>query len=166
VPELTIRPTAKFIKAGAVLAAIVCVGLEILYLTQWTDSAPTWVMVFPPLILAWPAARWLRRRYTKTVIAGDLLRYEVGMASRSTRNIHLSKIQDVRVEQGIADRMFGVGDLSIETAGETSRLTLLNVDAPQQLADEIMNRAQKGAPRRKPHRLVFTAGASRPGSRW
>lgn len=143
-PELTIRPTAKFIKAGAVLAAIIFVGLEVLYLTQWTASAPHWVMVFPPLILAWPASRWLRRRYTKTVISGDRLRYEVGMASRSTRNIQLSKIQDVRVDQSLMHRMLGIGNLSIETAGEASRLVLHNVDSPQQLADEIMSRAQKG----------------------
>jgi hypothetical protein len=38
-----------------------------------------------------------------------------------------------------------VGDLSIETAGETSRLTIRSVDDPQALADDIMNRAQKGA---------------------
>ena len=144
-PEITIRPTAKFIKAGAALAAVVVVGLEVLYLTQWTGSAPHWVMVFPPLILAWPASRWLRRRYTKAVISGDRLRYEVGVAGRSTRNIQLSKIQDVRVDQSLTHRLFGVGNLSIETAGETSRLTLSNVDSPQQLADEIMSRAQKGA---------------------
>jgi membrane protein YdbS with pleckstrin-like domain len=41
--------------------------------------------------------------------------------------------------------LFGVGNLSIETAGESSRLSLLNVDKPQELADEIMNRVPKGA---------------------
>ena len=41
-------------------------------------------------------------------------------------------------------RVFNVGDLSIETAGEASRLTLANVDDPHKLADEIMNRAQTG----------------------
>ena len=143
-PEITIRPTAKFIKAGAVLAAIVVVGLDVLYLTQWTGSAPYWVMVIPLLILVWPASRWMRRRYTKAVISADRLRYEVGLASRSTRNIQLSKIQDVRVDQSLTHRLFGVGDLSIETAGEASRLTLRNIDSPQQLADEIMSRAQKG----------------------
>jgi uncharacterized membrane protein YdbT with pleckstrin-like domain len=144
VPELTIRPTAKFIKAGAILAALVFVGLEVLYLTQWSGAAPHWVMLFPPLIMLWPASRWLRRQYTKAVISGDRLRYEVGIASRSTRNIQLSKIQDVRVDQSLTHRLLDVGDLSIETAGEASRLRLPNVDSPQRLADEIMSRAQKG----------------------
>jgi len=144
VPDLIILPTAKFIKVGAVLAAIVVIGLEILYWTQWNDG-PRWVMALPPLLMLWPALRYFKRQYTKATVTGDRLRYESGMASRSTRNIQLSKIQDVRVDQGVMQRMFGVGSLSIETAGEASRLTLLNVDKPQELADEIMNRVPKGA---------------------
>jgi len=144
VPDLIILPTAKFIKVGAVLAAIVVIGLEILYWTQWNDG-PRWVMALPPLLMLWPALRYFKRQYTKATVTGDRLRYESGMASRSTRNIQLSKIQDVRVDQGVMQRMFGVGSLSIETAGESSRLTLLNVDKPQELADEIMNRVPKGA---------------------
>jgi uncharacterized membrane protein YdbT with pleckstrin-like domain len=143
VSDLTIRPTAKFIKAGAVVAAIVFVGLEVLYFTQLSDD-PAWLTALPLLVLLWPLSRWVRRRYTKAVISGDRLRYEVGMTSRTTRNIQLSKIQDVRVDQGMWQRMFDVGNLSIETAGETSRLALPNVDSPQALADEIMNRVQKG----------------------
>ena len=142
-PDLTILPTAKFIKLGAVLAAIVVVGLEVLYWTQWNDG-PRWVMALPLLFMLWPAVRYFQRQYTKATITGDRLRYESGLASRSTRNIQLSKIQDVRVDQRVMQRIFGVGNLSIETAGESSRLTLMNVDKPQELADEIMNRVPKG----------------------
>lgn len=144
-PELTIRPTMKFIKAAAVLATILFLGLEIAYLALWKDSAPAWVMIFPPLILLWPAMRALRRHYTKAVITGDRLRYEVGAAAKSTRNIQLSKLQDARVDQSFWQRVWGVGNLSIETAGEASRLTIPNVDNPQGVADEIMNRAQHGS---------------------
>jgi uncharacterized membrane protein YdbT with pleckstrin-like domain len=89
-------------------------------------------------------SRMMRRRFTKTSITGDRLRFESGMTSKTTRNIQISKIQDVRVDQRMSQRMFNVGDLSIETAGEASRLTVHNVDGPQALADEILNRAQRG----------------------
>ena len=138
--DLTIRPTLKFIRAGAILAALVVVGLWIACVAY---GAPPWVAYIAPAVLLWPALRWLRRQFTKAVISGDRLRYETGVASRSTRNIQLSKLQDVRVDQRLAQRLWNVGDLSIETAGETSRLTIANVDGPQALADEIMNRAQK-----------------------
>jgi len=108
------------------------------------QSPRHWVMAFPALVLLWPAARWLRRQATRTVVTGDRLRYETGLAAKSTRTIQLSKFQDVRVEQRLMQRVFNVGDLSIETAGEASRLTLANVDDPHKLADEIMNRSQAG----------------------
>lgn len=143
--ELTIRPTLKFIKVGASLAALVFLGLEIAYLALWRQHAGAWAMAIPPLILLWPLARWMRRQYMKVVLTSDRLRYETGVAAKVTRNIQLSKLQDVRVDQSFRQRMFDVGNLSIETAGEASRLTIPNVDSPQALADEIMNRAQRGA---------------------
>jgi len=146
VADLTIRPTTKYLKAGAALAAIACLGLEVAYLAVWSDSLPRWFMVVPPLILLWPAMRAVRRQTSKAVIEGDRLRYESGVASKTTRNIQLAKVQDVRVEQRLSQRLWKVGDISIETAGEASRLTIANVDDPQDLANEIMNRAQRGTP--------------------
>jgi uncharacterized membrane protein YdbT with pleckstrin-like domain len=58
--------------------------------------------------------------------------------SKSTRNISLPKVQDARVDQTVTQRMFGVGNLSIETAGEASRLIIRNVDRPQRVAEEIL----------------------------
>lgn len=143
--DLTIRPTLKFIKMGATLAAIVFLGLEILYVTQWSGSGAAWLMALPPLVFLWPLERWLRRQSSRATITGDHLRYETGVLSRTTRNILLPKLQDARVEQRLLQRLFGVGDLSLETAGEASRLTIPNVDDPQALASEIMNRAQAAA---------------------
>jgi uncharacterized membrane protein YdbT with pleckstrin-like domain len=126
------------------LAAMVFLALEIAYLVEWQDQAPRWVMILPPLILLWPLVRWIKRSLTKATITGERLRYESGFPAKSTRTIQLSKVQDVRVDQRMSQRMFGVGNISIETAGESSRLTLHNVDDPQGLADEILNRAQHG----------------------
>ena len=144
-PDLTIRPTLKFIKLGAVLVALVFLGLEIAYLALWRQDLGAWFMAIPPVVLVWPLSRWLRWRFTKAVITDDRLRYETGATSKSTRNIQLSKLQDARVDQGLLQRLWNIGNLSIETAGEASRLTIPNVDDPQAIADEIMNRAQKGA---------------------
>ncbi len=139
-PELTIQPTAKFVKAGAIAAGLVSVGLMVLWYLTW---GPSLLMLLPLVLLLWPGVKALERKLTRITITGDRLRYETGLTSKTTRNIQLSKIQDVRVDQGFMQRIFNIGDLSIETAGETSRLTLPSVDAPQSLADEIMNRVQK-----------------------
>jgi uncharacterized membrane protein YdbT with pleckstrin-like domain len=145
VADMTIHPTTKFVKAGAIALAAAVAGAEIAYLSSFQDSGAGWVAAALPLVLLWPALRWFRRRFTKATIAGDRLRYETGIASKSTRTIQLSKIQDVRVDQSVTQRIFGVGNISIETAGEASRLTIPNIDHPQQTADEIMNLSHQGA---------------------
>ena len=145
--DLTIRPTAKFLKAGFVLAALVIVALDVAWLRAWRDQGfPNWFPLATLVILLWPAARLLKRHFIKAVVAGDRLRYEVGATSKSTRNIQLSKVQDIRVDQGVFQRMWNIGNISIETSGETSRLTIPNVDSPQQVVDELLNRSQSGTP--------------------
>jgi uncharacterized membrane protein YdbT with pleckstrin-like domain len=144
VADLIIQPTLKFIKAGTIAVAVVFLALELACLISWNAKSTALIMIAPPLLFLWPLKHWVRRRLTKTTISGDRLRFETGIASRTTRNIQVSKIQDVRVEQSVHQRVFNVGDLSIETAGESSRLTVHNVDDPQALADELLNRSQKG----------------------
>lgn len=140
--DTVIRPTMKFIKLGYAAVLLLIVACAILFFTmispddEWR-SRP-WVLAVPALLLFWPIRRHIARQFTKATIAGDKLRYEVGMLAKSTRNISLPKVQDARVDQSVTQRMFGVGNLSIETAGETSRLTILNVDQPQRVADEIL----------------------------
>ena len=143
--DLTIYPTGKFIKAGMLLAALIFVGLEIGCILSWNAALGPLVMVLPVLVLIWPGVRLLRRRLTRATIGPERLRYETGLMTKSTRTIQLPKVQDVRVDQSLFQRIVNVGDLSIETAGEASRLTIHNVDDPQALADEILNRAQRGA---------------------
>jgi uncharacterized membrane protein YdbT with pleckstrin-like domain len=140
--DTVIRPTMKFIKLGYAAVSLLIVAAAILFFTmippdnEWRNRP--WVLAVPALLLVWPIRRHIARQFTKATIAGDRLRYEVGALGKSTRNISLPKVQDARVDQSVTQRMFGIGDLSIETAGEASRLTIRNVDRPQQVADEIL----------------------------
>ncbi len=136
--DTVIRPTMKFIRLGYIAVVLVIVAAEIGASMLPDSKFRPWAFGLPFLLLLWPISRHLRRQFTQATIAGDRLRFEVGMLSKSTRNISLPKVQDARVDQSVTQRMFGVGNLSIETAGEASRLTLRNVDDPQHVADEIL----------------------------
>src|SRR5258708_28334198 len=91
------------------------------------------------ILLLWPIKRHLQRQEVKLRVEGEKLRFETGWFSKSTRIIQLPKVQDVRVNQSLIQRMLGVGDVSIETAGETSRLTVKNLDHPQVVANQIVD---------------------------
>ena len=137
-----IRPTAKFLKAGVLLTAIVFLAVEIAYFTYWRGvETLTLLPLIVPLLFLWPLARWVRWRSAKVIISGDRLRYETGLGAKSTRTIQLSKLQDVRVDQRLFQRMFDIGDISLETSGDTSRLTLFKVDHPHQIADDLLDRS-------------------------
>ena len=139
-----IRPSLKFIKAGYVLAVLLIVAAVAGHLVFFKEQVP-WLPAVAVVLLLWPIDRHLKRQFTKTTIAAGKLRHEVGFLSRSTRSIQISKVQDVRVEQTLGQRMFGVGDVSIETAGESSRLTIRNIDDPQRIADGIMDASHGSA---------------------
>ena len=145
--DLTIRPSLKFIKAGyalTLLAVLAAVVIHYLYLAD--KSAIPWLPMAAALLILWPLKRHLARQSVKVTIAGEKLRYETGVFSKSTRIIQLPKVQDVRAVQSLWQRLFDVGDLSIETAGETSRLVVENLDGPRQLAEQIIDLAEHTPP--------------------
>jgi len=140
--DIVVRPTMKFIRAGyfAVLLLVAAAWWGWYY----TAKDPAWAPAVLLVLLVWPLSRQMKRQMTKVTISSDKLRYELGLLGKTTRTIQLPKIQDVRVDQTLMQRIFGVGSISIETAGEASRLTLHNIDMPQAIADEVLARSQHG----------------------
>ena len=135
--DIVIRPSMKFIKAGYVLTLAVIVAAIILSYHYLPEDKPRWWPWIWAALIIWPIKRHIHRQNIKLTIAGEKLRYETGIASKSTRIIQLPKVQDVRVVQSMGQRMLGVGNIAIETAGESSRLVVENLDRPQQLAEQL-----------------------------
>lgn len=146
--EIVIRPSMKFIKAGYVcVAVIVCAAiiLEYIYVHERDPQFFPYLPIVTLLLLLWPLKRHLQRQTVKLTIAGDKLRYETGLTSKSMRIIQLPKVQDVRVLQSLRQRIFDVGNISIETAGENSRLVVENLDGPRRLAEQITDASAHAA---------------------
>ncbi len=107
-------------------------------------QAPFWYPVFVPVSAAiYAGTKHLISRTTKLVIEGDLIKYESGIASKQQRTIVIQKLQDVRVDQSIFERILGIGSLTLETAGETSRLTIDGIDNPGTIAAMLHEKMQR-----------------------
>jgi len=146
---MIIRPTMKFIHLGYAVVGVIVVALVVAtFHVQLPPGIPSplriWIPWLPVLLLLWPLRRHLHNRLTKITIRDFKLRYETGLLGRTTRTMEIPRVQDVTVHQRVGQRIFGVGDVSIETAGEGSRLTLLNIDRPQEIADIIIEAARSG----------------------
>jgi len=106
-----------------------------------------WALLAVPVLAAfYLLLRHIRRRMVKLTILDDRLRYEAGFLSKTTRTMELSKVQDVRVDQTVGQRMLNIGNLSLETAGESSRIIMPSVDRPHDAADRILELARARHP--------------------
>jgi uncharacterized membrane protein YdbT with pleckstrin-like domain len=140
--DIVIRPSMKLIRAGYILILLLILVAVAVHYKYLADEHPTpWLPGVTALLLLWPIRRHIRRQTIKLTMSGDKLRYETGLLSKSTRIIQLPKVQDVRVVQSLIQRILSLGDISIETAGEYSRLVVDNLDQPQKLAEQITDAA-------------------------
>jgi len=138
----SVRPTLLFVKLGyvvAVLAAILLiVGLAFV-------GAPAYVSV--PLALALllvPAYYHLKRNMVRYTVTDSKMQIDTGLIARTTRNIPLSKIQDVTVSATISQRMLGFGDIIVDNASELGGTTVLkNINNPRHYADLLLRELRR-----------------------
>jgi membrane protein YdbS with pleckstrin-like domain len=139
---MEVRQSLKAVKA----AYLLCLLLELVLVGLWQYFQPDvtfWAVGPIPFVLAlFVVVRHIQRRMTKITISSDRLHYESGLASKTTRTVELVKVQDVRVNQSLVQRLFSIGDLSLETAGSSSRIVMLSIDSPQQVANHILDMAR------------------------
>jgi putative membrane protein len=89
---------------------------------QDTDLWVGAIFVGLPLVIA--AIRYFTFSYR--IENGELVTRE-GLLGRTERHIPLTRVQDIRIEQGVLHRMFGMADVFVETAGGSGPEASLSV---------------------------------------
>jgi membrane protein YdbS with pleckstrin-like domain len=106
---MEVRQSLKAVKA----AYLLCLLLELALAGLWWYFQPDftfWAVAPIPLVMAvFVVIRHIQRRMTKITISSDRLHYESGLASKTTRTVELVKVQDVRVNQSLFQRLFSIG---------------------------------------------------------
>jgi uncharacterized membrane protein YdbT with pleckstrin-like domain len=147
--DRTIHPSMKTVYAAyAVAIVLIIAGIWGYY--AYLQDDPRWLMAIPLVVLMWPLRMHIRRRLVSLRLHDDHLTIESGFFSRTRRTLDLAKVQDVTVRQSIGQRLLGVGDLMLETAGESGAVGIPNLDAPRNLADEIIAGSKRSANSRAP----------------
>jgi hypothetical protein len=87
------------------------------------------------------------------VITSERIKVIRGLLSRDVENFELIRVQDIDFNQGVSERMLGIGDITIQGQDPSqSKLTLRNVKKPEQVY-EILRKAWLDA--RKRYGLQF-----------
>jgi len=138
----TVRPTMIFIKLGYLLAVLGGIGLVVLLALT---PLPYYISVLLGLsLLLIPAFYHLRRNTVRYTLTDSKIEIDTGLIARTTRNIPLSKIQDVTVSASIPQRLLGFGDLIIDNASELGGSTILhNISKPRHYAELLLRELRR-----------------------
>jgi uncharacterized membrane protein YdbT with pleckstrin-like domain len=134
-----------FIKIGYGLAVIGAILLVIALNLIKFVAIPLYVSV--PLALALlliPAYYHLKRNLVRYTLTDSKIEIDYGLIARTTRNIPLTKIQDVTVSASILQRILGFGDVVVDNASELGGTTVLhNINNPRHCADLILRQLRQ-----------------------
>lgn len=138
----TVRPTMIFIKTGYVLAVLG--GITLVFLLA-SFGVPAYISVLLALaLLLIPAYYHIRRNMVRYTVTDAKLEIDTGLVARTTRNIPLSKVQDVTVSASILQRILGFGDIIVDNASELGGTTILhNIGHPRHYADLLLRELRR-----------------------
>lgn len=138
----TVRPTLIFIKLGYALAVI---GATTLVFLLALIPVPAYISIVLALaLLLVPAYFHVKRNMIRYTLTDSKIEIDTGLIARTTRNIPLSKIQDVTVSASIPQRILGFGDLIVDNASELGGTTVLhNIRKPRHYADLLLRELRR-----------------------
>jgi uncharacterized membrane protein YdbT with pleckstrin-like domain len=138
----TVRPTMIFIKLGYGLAVVGAITLVFLLALI---SVPAYISIPTALaLLLIPAYFHVKRNMIRYTLTDSKIEIDTGLIARTTRNIPLSKIQDVTVSASIPQRLLGFGDLIVDNASDGAGTTVLrNISKPRHYADLLLRELRR-----------------------
>jgi uncharacterized membrane protein YdbT with pleckstrin-like domain len=151
---LDLRPhwVALFL-AGAMTAGVLIVGSWII---SKLDGIVNWFVLFAMVVLliVYPVRKlvdWLTRHF---VLTSERVISREGWIAKHSVEIPLEKINDIRFNQRVFERVVGAGDLIIRSASEDGPTTFRYVRHPEEVQKAIYHEAEKNGQR------MFTGPAS------
>src|SRR5882672_12151470 len=138
----TVRPTLIFVKLGYALAVLG--GIALVFLLALIPVPPYISILLALSLLLIPAYYHLKRNMIRYTLTDSKIEIDTGLIARTTRNIPLTKIQDVTVSASISQRLLGFGDLLIDNASELGGTTVLhNISHPRHYADLLLRELRR-----------------------
>ncbi|MDQ3666676.1 MAG: PH domain-containing protein [Acidobacteriota bacterium] len=138
----TVRPTMIFIKLGYALAVVGAVMLVFLFALINVAAFISIPLALALLLI--PAYFHIKRNMIRYTLTDSKIEIDTGLIARTTRNVPLSKIQDVTVSASIPQRLLGFGDLIVDNASDGGDSTVLrNISRPRFYADLLLRELRR-----------------------
>ncbi len=138
------RPTLRAAQLKAtiwLLIGIALIALPIVsHMRRW--HWPGLVMAISVILgIAAIVLPWLLMRATRYRITSYRIEYERGILKRRIDTLELWHVNDIQFEQGLVDRMFNVGDITVLSSDKTTpKLELEGVPSPRDVFNKLQQR--------------------------
>jgi uncharacterized membrane protein YdbT with pleckstrin-like domain len=139
------RALMSFYVIGIGVAVLVLVILGLL-----ADSWDTAIVIAAVIAGLTLVIGYLRRVSTKYLITTQRLRISRGLVRKNVQETRLERVQNVNYQQGVLDRVLGVGSVDFDTAGtDDSEFRFEWVNHPEEVVravDRAVEEARGAAP--------------------
>jgi uncharacterized membrane protein YdbT with pleckstrin-like domain len=104
-------------------------------LIWWLNNTTAWIIIFVTAI--YPLLEYINWRHNLWSVTNLRIVDETGFFTRYSKESPLDKINNVEYDQGIWGRIFGFGNVDIQTAAEMGETKYLLIHHPKLLKDTI-----------------------------
>jgi len=94
------------------------------------------------LLIVYPLREFIRWLTSHFVVTNQRIIHRQGWISKTSMEVPLQRINDVRFHQGILERIVGAGDLVIESAGTQGQEVFSDIRHPEQMQRTIYERSE------------------------
>jgi uncharacterized membrane protein YdbT with pleckstrin-like domain len=144
---LDIRPHWIALVLPVVAIALILVA-EILVIANFSPSLPGWILWAAILIgiglfAAFPFRAFLNWLTAHFVVTSDRVIHRSGWIAKQSMEIALERVNDVRFNQSVLERVVGAGDLRIESGGEYGQNHFRDIRDPERVQKLIYEMAEE-----------------------
>jgi uncharacterized membrane protein YdbT with pleckstrin-like domain len=129
---------------GPVIVTILILVAEIIALTHihghsGARSVLRWIVAGTGILLfaIYPLREFIRWITSHFVVTNERIIHRQGLIAKTSMEIPLQRINDVRFHQSILERIVGAGDLVIESAGTQGQEVFADIRQPESMQREI-----------------------------
>jgi uncharacterized membrane protein YdbT with pleckstrin-like domain len=109
--------------------------LTIILLIWWADTVTAWIIIL--LAGLYPLIEYINWRHNLWSVTNLRIIDETGFFTRYSKESPLDKINNVEYDQSVWGRIFGFGNVDIQTAAEMGETKYLLIHHPKLLKDTI-----------------------------
>ena len=154
------------------IALVRAITVTILIAAAWAFALPRlpeaghdvlfWTLIVAGVIafILWPVRDTVRYLTSHFVVTSDRVIHRQGWIAKSSMEIPLEAMNDVRFHQGIFQRVIGAGDLIIESAGERGRQVFEDIRDPEEVQKTIYQQGERNQQRMFHGRTTGTTAPS------